>query len=347
MGLSVDIVKTFGDFTLAVAFETGEEIFAVLGESGCGKSLTLKCIAGIEKPDSGRICLNDRVLYDSQKGINLPPRERRVGYLFQQYALFPNMTVAANIGVAVAKDEREAVVEDFIRDFALDGLAEKYPRMLSGGQQQRVALARMLAAKPELILLDEPFSALDHNLKMTLELQMLEIFEKYHTPMLFVSHNRDEVYSLCSRMGIISRGHMERVGTKEAVFKDPVTVAGANITGCKNIAAVKPDGKGQMSCPEWGFCLSPQVPGRTHLAIRAHDILMTQDEPLEASIRLKGRIECLLELPFEDNVVVRIQGDGKSLGRLVVAMEKNNMSTLSLGKSVSLGIQPEKLLWLE
>ncbi|MEG1433419.1 sulfate/molybdate ABC transporter ATP-binding protein [Eubacterium sp.] len=347
MGLSVNIVKAFGDFTLEVAFETGEEIFAVLGESGCGKSLTLKCIAGIEKPDSGRICLNDRVLYDSGKGIDLPPRERRVGYLFQQYALFPNMTVAANIGVAVPKGEREAVVADFIRDFALEGLESKYPRMLSGGQQQRVALARMLAAKPELILLDEPFSALDHNLKMTLELQVLEVFEKYHTPMLFVSHNRDEVYSLCSRMGIISQGKMERVGTKEAVFHDPITVSGANITGCKNIATVEPVPGGQVDCPEWGFSLIPQIDGRAHLGIRAHDIEILCRTESSAPIFIKGKIECLLELPFEGNAVVRVEVAGAQKGRLVVAVEKSKMSKLGIGQPVTLGLDPERLLWLE
>lgn len=133
MGLTVAIEKSYPGFTLETAFNVEDEVFAVLGESGCGKSLTLKCIAGIEKPDRGRIVLNDRVLYDSEAGINLPPQQRRVGYLFQQYALFPNMTVAENIGVAVPKDKREAVVTRFIRDFSLDGMEGQAPATLSGG----------------------------------------------------------------------------------------------------------------------------------------------------------------------------------------------------------------------
>lgn len=133
VGLTVAIEKSYPGFTLETAFDVEDEIFAVLGESGCGKSLTLKCIAGIEKPDRGRIVLNGRVLYDSEAGINLPPQQRRVGYLFQQYALFPNMTMVKNIGVAVPKDKREAVAARFIRDFSLDGMEGQAPATLSGG----------------------------------------------------------------------------------------------------------------------------------------------------------------------------------------------------------------------
>ena|GEM_PF-545723 len=255
MGLTVAIEKSYPGFTLETAFDVEDEIFAVLGESGCGKSLTLKCIAGIEKPDRGRIVLNDRVLYDSEAGINLPPQQRRVGYLFQQYALFPNMTVAENIGVAVPKDKREAVVARFIRDFSLDGMESQAPATLSGGQKQQVALARMLAADPELILLDEPLSALDSNLRMELQLQILDVFDRYRKPILFVSHSRDEVYALSHRLGIIHGGHMDCVGAKEEVFANPETQAGARVTGCKNIAGI------EVVAAEQAASASAEMPG--------------------------------------------------------------------------------------
>ena len=189
--------KAISRFPLDVEFQTEEEIFGVLGESGCGKSLTLKCIAGIERPDQGRIVLNGRELFDSKKGINLPARERKVGYLFQEYALFPNMTVEENIAIGIKKEGREEKEDSRLYpEILLEGLEKKHPSSLSGGQKQRVAIARMLAAEPELILLDEPFSAVDSYLKWKLEQMLLEWLEEVQVTTLLVSHNRDEVYRL-------------------------------------------------------------------------------------------------------------------------------------------------------
>ena len=159
MSLRVEIEKRLGNFALQAEFETREQTLALLGASGCGKSVTLKCIAGIMTPDKGRIELDGQVLFDAEKGINLPPQKRRVGYLFQQYALFPNMTVVQNIccGIRARGAERERLVREQMRRFQLEGLEKSYPAQLSGGQQQRVALARILAGEPKAILLDEPF----------------------------------------------------------------------------------------------------------------------------------------------------------------------------------------------
>ncbi|MGL4344576.1 MAG: sulfate/molybdate ABC transporter ATP-binding protein [Cellulosilyticaceae bacterium] len=235
MKLVVTIKKQLNQGLLDVHFETSEGILALLGASGCGKSMTLKCIAGIETPDSGLITLGDTVLYDAEKGINLPPQKRGVGYLFQNYALFPNMTVAQNIGISVAKPLREQVVREKIKTFHLEGLEDQYPRHLSGGQQQRVALARMMAANPKVILLDEPFAALDDHLKWQLEQELLETMESFLKPVLFVSHNQEEVYHLCDRIGIIEDGKMHQVQDKKALFAAPKTRAQARLCGYKNI----------------------------------------------------------------------------------------------------------------
>ena len=164
MSLSVDIEKKLGAFHLRSQFEAPDETMALLGASGCGKSMTLKCIAGIVTPDRGRIVLGGRVLFDSEKKINLPPQQRRVGYLFQQYALFPNMSVEQNILCGIRsgdKAEKRRVLAEKIRMFRLEGLEKKHPAQLSGGQQQRVALARTLTQDPKIILADEPVAALD------------------------------------------------------------------------------------------------------------------------------------------------------------------------------------------
>ena len=195
MRLLVDIRKRLRDFTLNVSFTVENEIFALLGGSGCGKSMTLKCIAGIERPDEGRIILNGRTLFDSDQKINLPPQLRRVGYLFQNYALFPNMTTAENILFAAVgtDEEKQRKLRENVERFKLSGLEASYPWQLSGGQQQRVAFARILSSGAEILLLDEPFSALDSYLKWQLELEFDMVFAAYDNSAILVSHDRGEV----------------------------------------------------------------------------------------------------------------------------------------------------------
>ena len=197
--LEVQIYKKLAEFDLDVSFQVNDNILGLMGASGSGKSMTLKCIAGIETPDQGRIVLNDRVLFDSEKKINVPIQKRNVGYMFQSYALFPNMNVYENISVGLrarkVKDV-DIVVQKVMQQFRIFELASRYPKQLSGGQRQRVALARLMAYEPDVLLLDEPFSALDEDLKKDL-LQELKSELQISKPVVFVSHNKEEVNELC------------------------------------------------------------------------------------------------------------------------------------------------------
>ena len=221
--LQVTIKKKLGNFLLDVDFCMDGGVFAILGASGCGKSMTLKCIAGIERPDEGRIVLNDRVLFDSKKKINLPPQKRKVGYMFQDYALFPNMNVVQNIQAGMGRKPDQKKVQEYITGFHLTGLEKHMPDQLSGGQKQRVAMARMLAAEPELLLLDEPFAALDSYLKWKMEQQMMDLLKDIQKPALFVSHSRDEVYRLCDTVSCINQGKMEVIEPVKEFFKKTKT----------------------------------------------------------------------------------------------------------------------------
>ncbi len=293
MSLSVCVKKQLGAFCLDVSFEVekAQEILALLGPSGCGKSMTLKCIAGVVEPDEGRIVLNDRVLFDSAARVNLRPQERRVGYLFQNYALFPNMSVEDNIGagvLGVGRDERAARVAEQVARFRLEGLERKRPAQLSGGQQQRVALARIMASQPELLLLDEPFSALDGYLRWQLELELADTLREFAGGTVFVSHSRDEVYRLCDTVCVVSRGASEpKVGVPE-LFSAPSTVAGALISGCKNVSRARVvagagavPGTTVLACEDWGVELATSLPvgeGVTHVGVRAHYFEVARDE---------------------------------------------------------------------
>ena len=237
MSLYVDIEKRLGAFRLKSKFEVADETLALLGASGCGKSMTLKCIAGIVTPDRGRIVLNGRVLFDSEKKIDLTPQQRRVGYLFQQYALFPNMTVEQNIlcGIrAGSRSEKRTLLSEKIRLFRLEGLEKKHPAQLSGGQQQRVALARILCSKPQAILLDEPFSALDSYLKWNLELELSDLLAGFRGPILWVSHDLGECCRNCQKVCVMENGVSSPVTDMETLVRHPATQSAARLTGCRN-----------------------------------------------------------------------------------------------------------------
>ena len=271
MQLTVDIEKKVGAFCLHTAFDVDTERLALLGASGCGKSMTLKCIAGIEKPDRGRIILGDRVLFDAEKKICLPARERRVGYLFQDYALFPNMTVRKNVTCA-AKDP--AYAEELLERFGIREVAEQYPAELSGGQSQRTALARMLAAKPEVLLMDEPFSALDNYMRTRMEHEILDIMKDFTGPVILVTHDRNEAYRLAERIGVMEAGRLAELQERKEFFDHPRTVAAARLTGCKNISRLVGREDGSFFAVDWGIPVEEpggcSLKGVPYVGFRAH-----------------------------------------------------------------------------
>ena len=278
MALLVDMEKRLGDFHLKVQFEAGDETLALLGASGCGKSLTLRCIAGIEKPDRGRIVLDGVTLFDSEKRINRTPQQRHTGLLFQNYALFPNMTVAQNIRAGARRERdaarREKAVADTMESFGLRELADHYPHQLSGGQQQRVALARILVSDPGILLLDEPFSALDSHLRYHLEQELRQVIDRFGKTVLLVSHDRHEVYRMADSIAIMGRGRVDTVGPKAAVYSDPKTTAGAILTGCKNISRARVLDENHVYASDWDITLTVPVGSRpvTAVGIRSHAI---------------------------------------------------------------------------
>lgn len=281
MSLQADIKKRFSGFTLEVSLRTESGVLGILGASGSGKSMTLKCIAGIETPDEGRIVLNDRVLFDSEKKINLTPQKRNVGYLFQNYALFPNMTVEANIaaGLKCPEREKQEIVREMIRLFRMEGLEKRYPSQLSGGQQQRTALARILAYEPDVIMLDEPFSALDFYLKEQLQLQVKEVLKNYSGDALLVTHSRDEVYRFCENSLILDRGSVVSRGKTGEIFKKPANVTAARLTGCKNILPVRRVDEHHVFLPDWGVTLTVADPVGENIrfiGIRERDLFQTE-----------------------------------------------------------------------
>ena len=217
MSIQAEIRKTYGDFKLDIKLDSSSKRIGILGASGCGKSMTLKSIAGIEQPDSGRICIEGKTVYDSTQKINWKPQKRKIGYLFQNYALFPTMTVEANIGAGVrgTKAEKKERTSEMIRKFRLEGLESRLPGQLSGGQQQRVALARIMAYRPEMILLDEPYSALDVYLRDRLQQEMQEMLEDYDGTVILVSHSRDEIYRFSQELLVMDQGTIIRSGWKQ------------------------------------------------------------------------------------------------------------------------------------
>ncbi|MEY8001078.1 sulfate/molybdate ABC transporter ATP-binding protein [Clostridium sp. Mt-5] len=313
MGLYVDIKKSLPGFSLNIQFDTEDNIIGLLGASGSGKSMTLKCIAGLETPQSGKIILNEKILYDSEKKINIPVRKRRVGFLFQNYALFPNMTVSQNISFALddmSRDKKNEIVCEKINMMHLHGLENRFPSQLSGGQQQRVAIARALAIEPEILLLDEPFSALDSHLRSKMEEKLVHILSDYNGSAVFVSHNRDEVYRICRNIAIINKGMVENYGNRDYIFENPATLATAQLTGCKNISKIKILDENTIEALDWGCILKSSKKIKSspsYVGIRSHYITMGNNYHEENTF--KCRVSYVNESPF--TVAVYLDNVGK------------------------------------
>lgn len=303
MSLFVDIQKTFGSFSLNVKLQAEDEVLALLGASGSGKSLTLKCIAGIEKPDKGKIVLDGVTLFDSEQGISLPPQKRKVGLLFQNYALFPHMTVSENIETGFKREKkvkkRKEMVKNMAEIFGLTAISDLYPHQISGGEQQRVALARVLASEPNILLLDEPFSALDSHLRFRLEQEVRQTLRQFGKTVLLVSHDRDEVYRMADSIALLENGKIDAIGEKKSVFASPKSRNGAILTGCKNISEIQWTDENTLFASDWGITLKVPKTDAAYVGIRMHHI-----QPGDGENTLRCRVVEEIENPFSFTIML-------------------------------------------
>lgn len=347
MSLQVDIRKKLGSFQLDAQFQAEAESLALLGASGCGKSVTLRAVAGILKPDEGRIVLDGTVLFDSAAHINLPPQRRNIGYLFQQYALFPNMTVRQNIAVA-ARDKalRDSAAAEKLRQFHLEDAADKLPGELSGGQQQRAALARILVTNPRAILLDEPFSALDSYLKYQLETELSDTLSQFSGPVVWVSHDRGEVWRNCRRVCVMDGGKSAPVITMEALFHNPETESAARLSGCKNYAAAIPAGS-DIRLPDWNLtlhCGRPVPPDTRVAGIRSHHL-----RPSDGTE--ENQIPCTVVRTIDDvfGVIILLRPENAVSDAPLLRMELSRelWQAWASARRITVSVSPQNILLLK
>lgn len=314
--MDVKIKKNLKNYEMDMEFSISSGCLGILGASGCGKSMTLKSIAGIVTPDSGQIIVKNKVLYDHDQKINLRPQDRKVGYLFQNYALFPNMTVKENIVAGILGEQKQRMSKKhimewsdyYIRQFHLEGLKDQYPSRLSGGQQQRTALARIFASKPEVMLLDEPFSALDSYLREEMQIELKERVKNFEGCTVLVSHDRDEIYKLCDKTMIVENGKNIICEDTKELFENPRYMIAARLTGCKNISKAKKISEHMIYALDWKVELhvDKKVPERlSYVGVRAHDFIPLKDRGEDQNNLIKICPIEVVETPFEQTILFK------------------------------------------
>lgn len=345
MSLYIDITKNLSSFNLDVSMESKSGIIGFLGASGSGKSMTLKCIAGLEKPSKGKIVINNKVLFDSEEKINIKTRDRRVGFLFQNYALFPHMTIKDNIEIGldkISKVEKGKLSYNYIKKFGLEGLENRYPWQLSGGQQQRVALARALITSPDILLLDEPFSALDNHLRASMERELVDILKDYKGTVVFVTHDIAEAYRICDKIIVFDGGKAKDIRDKNALFKAPQSLAEAKLTGCKNISKAKKLDNNFIFAEEWNLklkCLADIKDNINYIAIRSHNIKLYKDEEEENVFEVL--IENIVENPFDYTLYIKsINSTSRDLIHFTISKEE---MVFGINEKIKVKFEPQYL----
>ncbi|PRR84628.1 sulfate/molybdate ABC transporter ATP-binding protein [Clostridium vincentii] len=343
MGLCVDIEKNLPSFKLKAKFDDSSGVLGFLGASGSGKSMTLRCIAGLDTPTKGKIILNGKVLFDSANRINLPPQQRNIGFLFQNYALFPNMKITENLEIGLknmSKTQKHILSESYIERLDLKGLENRYPWQLSGGQQQRVALARALITSPDILLLDEPFSALDHHLRSNMEKELLHALTEFKSNVIFVTHNIEEAFRVCDDIIVYDKGTTYAKRDKKSLFEFPESLSEAKLTGCKNISVAKKVNDFTIYAEDWGY----EIPVRyrvcddiKHIGIRSHHLELVESSPFPFTI------ENIIENPFDYTVYVKNYTKIKSES-INLTLSKDKM-LFSKGDKVNLHFSIDKLFY--
>jgi molybdate transport system permease protein len=308
--LEIDVEKRLEAFSLQVRFSAGKGAVGLLGASGAGKSMTLRMIAGIVTPDRGRIVLDGRVLFDSASVLNIPAARRKIGVVFQDYALFPHMTVAENVGFGLRSlppRERQARVQRQLERMHIAELAEQYPPHISGGQRQRVAIARSMAIEPDALLFDEPFAALDPHLRRQMEEQLRETLAEFRGAVVFVTHDMEEAFRFCSDLLVVDAGRMVASGPRQRLFESPETVVAARLTGCKNIVPARRVAANRIAVDAWGCELHTAhcVPSAlTHVGMRSHQVAF--QPPMDAENTYLCWLMASSEAPHEMTLYLRL-----------------------------------------
>ncbi|XTR37189.1 sulfate/molybdate ABC transporter ATP-binding protein [Paraclostridium tenue] len=345
MSLYIDIEKKLNNYVLKVNINQNNKITGLLGESGCGKSITLKCIAGLETPDKGKIIVNNKVLYDSSKNINLKPQDRNVGFVFQDYALFPHMTVDENIKLGLinkSKFAADEICNEYIDKFNLKKLKDLYPNQLSGGQQQRVALARALVKEPEILLLDEPFSALDYHLRDIMEENLRNTLKSYEGNTIFVTHNINEAYRVCDDIVVYDNGLAINKRSKDELFKSPKSLKEAKLTGFKNISKIKFIKSEVIYAIDWDIYINVNNMSinedLNYVCIREDDIKISNNRRTEV---FNMELINIIENPFDYTVSLK-KAKSDKLSPIYINIKKTDMNSLS-GNFINIEFDKDKL----
>ncbi|MBW6517274.1 MAG: ABC transporter ATP-binding protein [ANME-2 cluster archaeon] len=235
MGIEIAIHKRFHSFDLDVGFNAPGGMVVFFGRSGAGKTLVMRSIAGLQRPDDGFISIDGTVFFDSSRGVDLTPQARNIGYMSQDYSLFPHLSVEKNIGYGLPNDAGKERVNEMLELLQLEGLQGQKPSQLSGGQKQRVALARALIRRPRLLLLDEPLTALDNISRLHLRDELMSIQETFQVPVIFITHDPVEAFTMADTLVVFNEGKVEQVGPPQDVFSHPSRFSVANLVGVHNI----------------------------------------------------------------------------------------------------------------
>lgn len=359
MSLNFSLKKRLQDFSLDIELHLGNEIAVLFGPSGSGKTITLKMLSGIIKPDRGMITINGRDIFNSEKDINVPMRSRKIGYLFQEHALFPHMTVFENIECGILnlpKTKRRDKVLLLLDLMRLAGLENRYPAEISGGQRQRTALARTLAVEPDILLLDEPFSALDNQVKEKLRQELISIHERYPITTLLVTHDTEEAFMLGERIAVINNGRLEQFGKREDVFHKPSTKNVAKFMGARNIFSgtiksissgvlhIDSDEIGSVTAGIKPLDFTPTEGQRIYFGIRPEEVMIIRpDKPLDTNVQnslIRGVVTgimakgtgCIVYFASKDNPEVNLKIDIPNIAFRRLCIEKNKEITVSLKK---------------
>jgi molybdate transport system ATP-binding protein len=304
--LELDIHLPLRSFELELALEVGRETFALVGPSGAGKTTVLRVIAGLARPRAGHVRLGERVLFDADRGVDVPPEERRVGFVFQDYALFPHMTVEQNVAFG-----GRARVAELLERFRIAHLAAARPEQLSGGERQRVGLARALAREPGVLLLDEPLSALDSHTRTALRIELREILDDLELPVVLVTHDFHDAATLSERVGALVDGKVRQVGAPSELIAAPADAFVASFTGANVLSgSARPgaDGLTEVVLDTGGTVYSvDRVQGPVEVAVYPWDVSIAREASDDSALNhLRGPISSLVVIGNRARVQVGV-----------------------------------------